>query len=106
MSKHTHGPWHLDVLAHTLTDTGDYDNRWIVRDNNRKRIADMFEEGDEADANAHLIASAPELLDALNEAPVPSKYHGIRGFETNRFLADYEEWMEKRRGAIAKAEGR
>ena len=52
-----------------------------------------------------LEASYAELLETLNEAPVSSKYHGPRGFETNRFLADYEAWMENRRAAIAKAEG-
>ena len=102
MSKHTPGPWHLDVLAHTLTDTGDYDNRWIVRGNNRERIADMFEEGDQADANAQLIAAAPEMLDALKHC-----YDLLGRYEINRIDGDEiaDEAASIIRSAITKATG-
>lgn len=99
MSEHTPGPWHLDVLAHTITDTGNYDNRWIVRGNNHERIADMFEEGDEADANANLIAAAPEMLEALKVFMDYNDQGGPLSFNTDAMWA-------QARAAIAKAEGR
>lgn len=32
------------------------------------------------------------IIRLLNEAPILSKYHGQRGFEVDRFIADYDEW--------------
>jgi enterochelin esterase-like enzyme len=58
-----------------------------------------------AAANARLIAAAPELYEVADEAPVLSKYHGQHGFESERFIADYEAWMAKRRTVLAKARG-
>lgn len=57
------------------------------------------------EANARLTAAAPDLYEALQAAPVLSKYHGLRGFETVRFIADYEAWMVARRSVLAKARG-
>lgn len=110
MSKHTPGPWTMRLSDNAtpfilhggnayLYDIDDLDHLICVMPAKIMRDFNSF-------ANAKLIAAAPEMLDALNDAPVPSKYHGARGFETNRFFADYEAWMEKRRDAIAKAEGK
>lgn len=55
-------------------------------------------------ANLSLIAAAPDLYTVLGAAPIVSQYHGVRGFETERFIADYQAWTEKRRAALAKAE--
>lgn len=44
-----------------------------------------------------------EVLALLDEAPIPSKYHGMQGFEEGRFLADYSAWMDKRRALVARA---
>ena len=65
---------------------------------------DMADE--EQDRRGRLIAAAPDMLAALGDAPIMSKYHGQHGFEANRFIADYEAWRVKARAAIAKAEGR
>lgn len=60
----------------------------------------------ERKANAHLIASAPDMAEALEAAPIRSKYHGVNGFEEARFFEDYDAFMAKRHAALSKAEGR
>jgi hypothetical protein len=37
-----------------------------------------------------------EAKEALSSAPIPSKYHGQRGFELERFLADYETFVRNK----------
>jgi hypothetical protein len=37
---------------------------------------------------------------ALTEAPIISKYHGVRGFEADRFIADYNTWSVTKRAAL------
>ena len=57
MSKHTPGPWSVDAIETTL-----------VRGPDRYPIADPerhFREITECEANARLIAAAPDLLAAL-----------------------------------------
>ncbi len=44
-----------------------------------------------------------ELERAWDNAPILSKYHGQRGFETERFINDYREWRDKYRAALALA---
>lgn len=85
-------------------------SRWCV-DNGRDIIAMGLIKDD-----AHLIAAAlneasgetakqrNELLAALEEAPIISKYHGHKGFEVNRFLEDYQIWASKARAAIKSAD--
>ena len=58
-----------------------------------------------SDADMALIASAPDLYEIAAEAPVLSKYHGQHGFEVERFIADYETWMARRRAVMARARG-
>ena len=64
MSKHTKGPWEA-------ADRGDYSDldgssRVILGDD--RRIAIVQHKGDEEDeANARLIAAAPDMLEALEE---------------------------------------
>lgn len=48
---------------------------------------------------------APSLYEALADAPILSKYHGQRGFEADRFIADYEAWKANARAALALARG-
>jgi len=56
---HTPGPWDVqDPL-------GDGPNKWIYADG--LYIAEVDGEREEAEANARLIAAAPELLDRLQE---------------------------------------
>lgn len=56
-AKHTPGPW--KVCGHDVS--GDYDH---FEEGVRVAISTICEK-EEQDANAHLIASAPELLEAL-----------------------------------------
>jgi len=60
--KHTAGPW-----THKATATPDYAKQYAVyqaEDNGSRDIAIVYD-GKEAEANAELIASAPELLASL-----------------------------------------
>ncbi|HHP7108570.1 TPA: hypothetical protein ACSFAI_001539 [Pseudomonas aeruginosa] len=61
MSKHTPGPWHVGGP-----------NKCTIYDKHCQRLANSFEgvmatqrTDSECEANARLIAAAPELLDAL-----------------------------------------
>lgn len=57
------------------------------------------------EADAHLIAAAPDMQTALQVAPVLSKYHGTNGFDLEQFIADYDAWqVQHRRPALAKSE--
>jgi len=88
-SKHTPGPWRLHLVNDTLIvapdgtyiayTCGEYDddNIWPIME-----------------ANARLIASAPDLLAALKAFP---------GFTDDATIGD--KWIETMRAAIAKAEG-
>ena len=92
MSKHTKGPWcaAIDECA-TVRDS---------RDNQLAMVTYLFTKtggrrsGDEVSANARLIAAAPELLEALEEAVCALEVCG----------KDYRA-TEIARIAIAKAKG-
>ena len=58
-----------------------------------------------SEANGRLIAAAPDLLDVAQAAPIPSQYHGVRGFDADGFLDAYAVWNGKRRVVIARATG-
>ena len=58
MSGHTQGPW--KVLKHMVI--SEHEQRCIYQQGT------TFKDSSEAHANAHLIAAAPELLEALDEA--------------------------------------
>ena len=88
-TSHTHGPWEV-FESHT----GIY-----ILDSAEQSAVCKLEWCLEADANARLIASAPELLSVLKRLWL---YFGVRCDGTPR---DWTEWREAR-DAIAKAEGR
>ena len=60
MSKHTQGPWEVSGTTRGLN------GLYIKADN--KHIAQVFSSIPECEANAKLIAAAPEMLDALFSA--------------------------------------
>jgi len=125
MSKHTPGPWHwinsvtdepFDFSApwdghgrpslRTVAEFGE--NKVEVRDGKTytswalpKWIADNDGpfDGQEGEANALLIAAAPELLDALRD--VISWVPGASSWHTDAPI----KAVERARAAIAKAEG-
>lgn len=98
----TPGPWSL--VAHSWRETSIYSE-------NDTRICllnledmDVTEDNQETlepilDANARLIAAAPDLLEVLKDYPADTS--GLSFTETVRVLM---EWNQKRRTAIAKAE--
>ncbi len=105
-SKHTPGPWRLDE---TFVD-GQWGNpsHWvceIVGPDNSRIVADIpeyrtyEEDAAELEANARLIAAAPELLEALEYAQAWITEVGERkGLPNGRTLQTIE-------AAIAKATG-
>ena len=95
--KHTPGPWKLNSL-----DSGTNDDGTIIGPNNTVITADIFgRNAEEAEANAHLIEAAPDMLNALKEA--------VELLESYLTDADREASPKGRwpviRAAIAKAEG-
>jgi len=72
-SRHTPGPWH--------TNASDLDNiEWEICHDVEGRtysVADVLE-GEESDANARLIAAAPDLLDALTDAVKWAYMHALK----------------------------
>lgn len=95
-TKHTVGQWKysgLTIYAHKVTET--QDSRKIIASIDPKR----GEPSEENEANAKLIASAPELLEALQ---LLLKSHRQLTFEANHSLSD--NWIEdKANQAINKA---
>jgi hypothetical protein len=108
MSQYTAGPWRIEHHTYTnrtaIARVGPFSFPAIVTGNS---ISDQ-----EVDGNAHLIASAPELLEALKGALLSVEWrvavmHGPGGInpdpEASRALSQF---AMKCRTAIAKAEGR
>ena len=93
--KHTPGPWHVD---------GRPRHEALEIHSESRRIARSLYEGgsedNEANANAHLIAAAPELLEALKE---------LCDMVDGLFSIDYHAYdsftTQPARAVIAKAEG-
>ena len=101
MSTHTPGPWLVQagdewadgivtLEGHNENGTPMY---WTVASYNRRR--------DEADANARLIAAAPELLEAL-QALIAEYEPNLKAFATD---APRKAKWEAACAAIAKAAG-
>ena len=87
-TKHTPGPWyHEGTPQPVIASESDPKGRDIA-------LVRLWD-GDEAEANAHLIAAAPEMLEAL-EAVVANCGH--LNWEQEKALIDA-------RAAIAKAKG-
>lgn len=87
--KGTPAPWHVDNLITVAINSG-YKHVAVVN------LSDKVNK-DESNANAHLIAAAPELLEALIEMQRNGRKQG--------WDDKYESSMEKTRLAIAKALG-
>lgn len=92
MSGHTPGPWHArEWSCHgpTTVGIGDLSNFQLVAECSGSPFSDPV-----TDANASLIAAAPELLDAAKRL-MEYYAHCLPDHMTNEF-----------RGVIAKSEGR
>ena len=102
MIKHTPGPWTVTrvskstILKDLYISASPERIARVVVPNTAQRIH-------EYEANARLIAAAPELLEALKEANAELEYlNDPKGFVSMR----QERIMEKARSAIAKAENK
>lgn len=97
MSKHTRGPWLVEMpdrdhWCSGASIIGDLPNDYIVAD-----VRNHLSVKDQAEANAHLIAAAPEMLDALKGAEDALR---VDGYDKNNLV------RAAVLAAIAKAEGR
>lgn len=91
MSQHTPGPWEIDqAIRHGFT---------VYSEQSGFIVGYMDEEGRygavESEANARLIAAAPDLLEALETIVATERdRHGY-----------HPAWTDQARAAIAKARG-
>ena len=92
-TTHTPGPWTFDGYRHI-----NYAS-YSIKSHDRKGIcaiaSSIKRPGEESEANARLIAAAPELLAALEAM--------LEGWETGRGYTDRENQIGRARAAIAKA---
>ena len=94
MSKHTPGPWIVDEACLVWAEAaGEY---VALTDHDDAAPIPM----EQREANARLIAAAPELLEAL-EALSPHR----TGYGQSMDWQAYNEAQKKARAAIAKAKG-
>ena len=94
MTKHTRGPWEINSVTTVYAQNGMIQVA-LCKTNISSPEGDTLEK---ARANAHLIAAAPELLEALEEL---LKSEESPHSETVRYLA-----REEARAAIDKVKGR
>ncbi|CUJ58749.1 Uncharacterised protein [Achromobacter xylosoxidans] len=101
-TKHTPGPWYLRTNRHPETDGRPWG--WLdlhppgsTEKAQPSGVRVTWTKGDRSEANARLIAAAPELLEALEWA--------LRAMEARNPLWAEGERFVAARAAIAKAKG-
>jgi hypothetical protein len=109
MTKHTPGPWAIEQFAHPY---GRHEDRTITRrlaNGNPFRIGRAYNIAgpEETDANARLIAAAPELLAALEiaERRIVELCRAVCVLSGNPKKARAEDYAGEIREAIKKATG-
>lgn len=107
--QHTPGPWTLTVGCYPRDSVWDADGQ--------REVCPMVwgNDAEEIDANARLIAAAPDLLAALENAAASVAVHaatarhaalaGINPVANNGLAAELERNVEHYRAAITKARG-
>jgi len=88
-SKHTPGPWKVDTVSTTI----EFINAKVIHSPDDYIHACLMGSDKTQEANANLIAAAPELLECLN--------HLFYNCEAKTTI----EWIFKIKEAIAKAKG-
>lgn len=101
-TKHTPGPWR--TLSHdTLHNVRHID----AGPKGYERITVAILDGKQSEANARLIASAPELLEAFQELVAINEEHN---HHLDKIMGKPPEWkdayLNKARSAISKATGK
>jgi hypothetical protein len=96
MTAHTPGPWQYENSDET---------HWIVPDTEVRNglwcVAQIY--GPDVEANARLIAAAPDLLDLAKD--IAGLDHRYLAHGDNVLANALREWKAAARTAIAKAEG-
>lgn len=93
MGKHTPGPWEASLNV--------CETRWLIYTQeqslrHRGYLASTAETNEDSEANAKLMAAAPDLLDALKELVTVAESH----------ISCPCPEIDEARAAIAKAEGK
>ena len=99
--KFTQGEWRAEIEDHEFCDTGDYITDFGIVTDKNIGIAQCFDNSvineEEAAANCHLIAAAPEMYRMLKYLADGVRYGGIQ--HTDRSLAaEIENLLKKARG--------
>lgn len=95
MSEHTPGPWKASFNG----------TCWQIDASMDAVATTQFCYAEEAEANANLLASAPDLLAALKLAR-RSMIVSVTGISDGLTIHEVRQWIEQTDAAIAKAEGR
>lgn len=106
MSGHTEGPWRVGD-RHTENGVYSADGRLVANTHSLQSNSGWEAIAAENDANARLIAAAPDMLEALkavNKLISEGAEHGMSPFE-NDFAERLFKSQQKTFAAIAKAEG-
>ena len=99
-TKHTPGPW---------TPTFSAEGSYVVYSDEfgpTQFVADAGERTDERDANAYLIAAAPDMLEALADAAFSFGSLGVLFEPGHPAREAMQEAKQRVNATIAKAEGR
>ena len=104
MSKWTKGPWrgHLGVIVSDIPD-GDSPTTAVAYVGDEWRHTGGLRSGEERDANARLIASAPALVEALEE--MVEAYWGLNDDKNGDGIDPPPACIIRARAALASAKG-
>lgn len=95
-AAHTPGPWTVHMPGSVRACDGSHDTVDGCRTIVEAEIIGIPRA--EAEANARLIAAAPDLLQLVREA--------LDAFENRESVINIRDWVTSARAAIARAEGR
>jgi|SRR5699024_4431295 len=105
-TKFTPGPWRLSsqsprIIQKDCRDTGS-DHGFLIASSMGRDDSGFYASESEADANAHLIAAAPELFEALDTLV---SVVGLTAFKYAEQRAVLQEAADQSIAALAKARG-
>jgi hypothetical protein len=97
MSKHTPGPWRCRIAPY-----GEKDGAPIVQRGTSGGFSVLDHDIKRANADARLIAAAPELYEALEA--ITKRLEFKNSDEAKHYSSDDSPWLEVARAALAKVE--
>ncbi len=107
MSKHTKAPWKVAKAEPFRLKSGCYIQAvFSLSDATFRPARAQGETAEECQANAHLIAAAPELLEVLRSLVDRARLVTDNAFGVWRIESSIDGVIAEARVAIAKAEGR